>query len=76
MRRHIGLKTLINKFLVVKQMYFGIDVKKDSLSIRSTSSSTIKAATFMARGSSKNFNAGLAYEMKKHECNGMETLCR
>jgi len=59
-----ALKTLINKFLVVKQMYFGIDVKKGSLSIRSTSSSTIKAAKFMARGSAKNFNAGLAYEMK------------
>ena len=59
-----ALKTLINKFLVVKQMYFGIDVKKGSLSIKSTSSSTIKAAKFMARGSAKNFNAGLAYEMK------------
>jgi len=59
-----ALRNLINKFLVVKQMYFGIDVKKNLLSIRSTSSNTIKGAKFMARGSAKNFNAGLAYEMK------------
>lgn len=59
-----ALRALINKFLVVKQMYFGIDIKKDMISIRSTSSNTIKAAKFMARGSAKNFNAGLAYEMK------------
>jgi hypothetical protein len=59
-----ALKTLINKFLVVKQMYFGIDIKRNTISIRSTSSNTIKAAAFMARGSAKTFNAGLAYEMK------------
>lgn len=59
-----ALRVLINKFLVVKQMYFGIDIKRNVISIRSTSSNTIKAAKFMARGSAKNFNAGLAYEMK------------
>lgn len=59
-----ALRALINKFLVVKQMYFGIDIKKNVISIRSTSSNTINAAKFMARGSAKNFNAGLAYEMK------------
>ena len=59
-----ALKSLINKFLVVKQMYFGVDIKRNTISIRSTSSDTIKAAAFMARGSAKTFNAGLAYEMK------------
>ena len=59
-----ALRALINKLLVVKQMYFGIDIKKNEISIRSTSSNTIKAADFKARGSAKNFNAGLGYEMK------------
>jgi len=59
-----ALKGLINKLLVVKQMYFGIDINKNVLTIRSTSSSTIKGAAFQARGSARTFNAGLGYEMK------------
>ena len=59
-----ALKSLINKLLVVKQMYFGIDINKNVLTIRSTSSNTIKAAAYQARGSARNFNAGLGYEMK------------
>ena len=59
-----ALKSLINKLLVVKQMYFGIDINKNVLTIRSTSSNTIKGAAFQARGSARTFNAGLGYEMK------------
>jgi hypothetical protein len=59
-----ALKGLINKLLVVKQMYFGIDINKNVLTIRSTSSNTIKGAAFQARGSARTFNAGLGYEMK------------
>ena len=59
-----ALKGLINKLLVVKQMYLGIDIKRDEITIRSTSSNTITGAIFKARGSAANFNAGLAYTMK------------
>ena len=45
-------------------MYLGIDIKRDEITIRSTSSNTITGAIFKARGSAANFNAGLAYTMK------------
>ena len=58
------LNTLINKFLVVKQMYFAISFNTYVVSIVSKSSNNSKNSKFMARGSAKTFNAGLAYEMK------------
>jgi hypothetical protein len=60
-----ALVKLINKFLVVKQMYLNINLTNETIEFTSTSSDTISDAKFMARGSSKTFNAGLAYEMKK-----------
>jgi hypothetical protein len=60
-----ALVKLINKFLVVKQMYLNINLTNETIEFIATSSDTITDAKFQARGSSKTFNAGLGYEMKK-----------
>lgn len=59
------LATIINKLLVVKQMYLTIDLRNDIIKFIGTSSGTIPMAKFVARGSSSTFNAGLGYEMGK-----------
>ena len=59
------LATVINKLLVVKQMYLTIDLRNDLIKFLGTSSGTIPMAKFVARGSSSTFNAGLGYEMGK-----------
>ena len=59
------LATVINKLLVVKQMYLTIDLRNDLIKFLGTSSGTIPMAKFVARGSSSMFNAGLGYEMGK-----------
>ena len=59
------LATIINKLLVVKQMYLTIDLRNDLIKFLGTSSGTIPMAKFVARGSSSTFNAGLGYEMGK-----------
>jgi hypothetical protein len=59
------LATIINKLLVVKQMYLTIDLRNDLIKFLGTSSGSIPAAKFVARGSSSTFNAGLGYEMGK-----------
>lgn len=60
-----AMVTLVNKLLVVKQMYLGIYLDKEQIKFTSTSSDSISAVKFIARGSTKTFNAGLGYEMKK-----------
>jgi hypothetical protein len=59
------LAIIINKLLVVKQMYLTIDLRNDLIKFLGTSSGTIPMARFVARGSSSMFNAGLGYEMGK-----------
>jgi hypothetical protein len=59
------LAIIINKLLVVKQMYITIDLRNDLIKFLGTSSGTIPMAKFVARGSSSTFNAGLGYEMGK-----------
>jgi hypothetical protein len=59
------LAVIINKLLVVKQMYLTIDLRNDLIKFLGTSSGTIPMAKFIARGSSSMFNAGLGYEMGK-----------
>lgn len=60
-----AILTIVNKLLVVKQMYLSIDLENDSIKFIATSSDTVSKVVFAARGSSKTFNAGLGYEMKK-----------
>jgi hypothetical protein len=60
-----AILTIVNKLLVVKQMYLSIDLTKKSIKFTATSSDTVSKVIFAARGSSKTFNAGLGYEMKK-----------
>lgn len=60
-----AILTIVNKLLVVKQMYLSIDLSKKSIKFTATSSDTVSKVVFAARGSSKTFNAGLGYEMKK-----------
>jgi hypothetical protein len=60
-----AILTIVNKLLVVKQMYLSIDLTKNSIKFIATSSDTVSKVVFAARGSSKTFNAGLGYEMKK-----------
>lgn len=58
------LSVLINKFLVVKQLYFNISFESGIITIESKSSKSSSNSKFMARGSANLFNAGLGYEMK------------
>lgn len=60
-----SLVNLINKILVVKQMYLNINLTNETIEFTSTSSDSIKNAKFNARGSSVQFNAGLGFVMKK-----------
>ena len=60
-----AIVTLINKLLVVKQMYLSINLTNETIKFTSTSSDCITAVKFKPRGSSKTFDAGLGYEMKK-----------
>jgi len=60
-----AILTIVNKLLVVKQMYISINLTKNSIKFTATSSDTVSKVRFKARGSSKTFNAGLGYEMKK-----------
>lgn len=57
------LSLLINKFLVLKQIYFKIDIKKNTLTLDSESSNTVSNSKFFARGSSNKYNGGLGYKM-------------